>query len=146
MQINYSLILADDYCNYCLFFREVLDELPIKTTLHRVTDGVNLMQYLNYNLNQLPQVLFLDLNMPLKKRTECLKEIKNNQQLDALKVIITSTSINLDIVNVLYQNGADYYICITSEFSKLKHNIHQSILKTSQDIFQKPSRQDFVIN
>lgn len=146
MQINYSIILADDDCNDCLFFREILDELPIKTTLHRVTDGVNLMQHLNYNLNQLPQVLFLDLNMPLKNGTECRKEIKNSQQLDALKVIITSTSINLDIVNVLYQNGADYYIYKPSEFSKPKHIIHQTILKTSHDIFQKPSRQDFVID
>ena len=145
MNINYRILLADDDNDDCLFFSEVLDELPIDTTLHTVNNGVNLMDYLSNTTNQLPQILFLDLNMPLKDGTECLSDIRKNKNLADLKVIIISTSLNMDIVNSLYDKGADYYICKPAEFSKLKKVIHQAIEKSSLDEYQKPLITEFVL-
>ena len=43
-------------------------------------DGWKLMDYLNNDDAVIPNVLFLDLNMPKKSGIECLKEIKANQK------------------------------------------------------------------
>ena len=53
--------------------------------------------------------------------------------------------MNMDIVNSLYDNGADYYICKPGEFSKLKQVIHYAIEKTATHNFQKPTINEFII-
>lgn len=141
----HQLLLADDDTDDCLFFREALDELKLSNTLQTVGDGVELMSYLYQNINQLPHVLFLDLNMPRKDGMECLSEIKSNNQLQQLPVVIISTSLNAEVVNLLYQKGAHYYIRKPGEFSKLKNMVNEAIIRTSQNSSPQPARADFVL-
>lgn len=140
----HQLLLADDDTDDCLFFKEVLDELQLLNTFQTVSDGVELMNYLN-NASQLPNVLFLDLNMPRKDGIECLSEIKSNNKLQQLPVIIISTSLNADVVDLLYQKGASFYIRKPGEFSKLKRVVLEAITLTSQNNLQQPKRADFVL-
>lgn len=66
-QNNYNLLLADDDEDDCLFFKEALDELSFSSTLKTVGDGVELLQFLSDAASdKLPDILFLDLNMPKK--------------------------------------------------------------------------------
>lgn len=62
------IILADDDEDDRLFFTEAFDELKISTKVNTYNDGVELMDYLNEDDAVLPDVLFLDLNMPRKIR------------------------------------------------------------------------------
>jgi DNA-binding response OmpR family regulator len=48
----------------------------METKLDVVSDGEELMKYLDDEANSLPDFLFLDLNMPRKNGTECLEEIR----------------------------------------------------------------------
>jgi CheY-like chemotaxis protein len=139
-----NLLLADDDEDDCLFFREVLEELPLNTNLQTVHDGVELMNYLD-SLEQLPDVLFLDLNMPLKKGAECLSEIKQNDKLKKLPVVIISTSLDMDVVNSLHQNGAHYYIRKPGNFSKLEQLIHTALTLITENNSQ-PARDNFIIH
>jgi len=83
-----NLLLADDDWDDCALFREALEELPIAAKLNIVHDGVQLMQLLHQNERILPDVLYLDLNMPRKNGFACLAEIKHNKRLSQLPVII----------------------------------------------------------
>jgi CheY-like chemotaxis protein len=47
-------------------FKEAIDELPVKVKLTIVRDGQQLVELLTQEVNTLPDVLFLDLNMPCK--------------------------------------------------------------------------------
>src|SRR4051812_38109776 len=108
---HYNLLLADDDEDDCAFFKEALDELSLPVSLVVVNDGVQLMDYLAANSsNNLPDMLFLDLNMPRKNGHECLKEIKEIEKLHTLPVIIFSTSLDIEIVDLMYKKGATYYI------------------------------------
>lgn len=142
----HQLLLADDDSDDCLFFKEALDELKIANTLETVNDGVELMKYLTNNTGQLPHMLFLDLNMPRKSGLECLLEIKSSDKLQQLPVIIISTSLNTEVVNLLYQKGAHYYIRKPGEFSKLKDVVLEALTLTSQNNFQQPARANFVLD
>jgi len=72
--VHYNLLLADDDTDDCFFFREALGELPFMSTLTTVNNGVELMNRLTDQSYHLPDILFLDLNMPLKTGIECLME------------------------------------------------------------------------
>lgn len=142
---HYYLLLADDDEDDCLFFKEALDEIAVSSTLSAVHDGVQLMDYLKSNILNLPEVLFLDLNMPRKNGLECLNEIKNDEILKNLPIIIFSTSLDSEIVNNLYQKGASYYIRKPGEFSKLKSVIEKALTIASENNFKQPDRTNFIL-
>ena len=61
-----NVLLADDDIDDISFFDKALKELAVSTHLTTVNDGDQLMNYLSENLEHLPDILFLDLNMPRK--------------------------------------------------------------------------------
>ncbi len=66
------VLLADDDEEDRLFFKEAFEIIKIKTVVKTVNDGIELMNHLTQNVNVLPNILFLDLNMPRKSGMECL--------------------------------------------------------------------------
>ena len=67
MPLNHlHIMLADDDEDDRLFFKEAFEEVKIKYSITTFNDGVQLMEYLNVKGNPLPDIIFLDLNMPLK--------------------------------------------------------------------------------
>ena len=142
--IPLNILLADDDTDDCFLFKEALEELPVKTELITVNDGVYLIQYLCQNENQLPHVLYLDLNMPRKNGFECLTEIKQHQKLNQIPVIIFSTSFDTEIVNLLYKHGAHYYIRKPAEFPKLSEILLKSIHLIDTNNHQ-PAKEKFVL-
>ncbi len=124
----FQLLLADDDDDDCLFFKEALAELPVATHLTTVQDGEQLMQWLTTNTGPLPQALFLDLNMPRKGGYECLVEIKADQQLQQIPVIILSTSFDKEVADRLYKKGALDCIRKPTDFSQLKQLIQQTLM------------------
>jgi CheY-like chemotaxis protein len=140
-----NILLADDDKDDRFFFSMALEGLTIPTRLDTVVDGEKLMAYLSENLLQLPDVIFLDLNMPRKNGFECLLEIMLNPKLNQLPVIIFSTSFEQEVVNLLYKNGASYFIRKPSEYLQFKKIIQQTITMISQGNKQLPCRDNFVL-
>lgn len=143
---NYRILLADDDKDDCLMFKDALDELPLAFTLTVVYNGEQLMDLLNKEGFKLPDILFLDLNMPRKTGFECLSEIKNNKRLKNLTVIIISTSFEQDITHLLYKAGAQYYIQKPNDFAKLRMVIAHAIKLTTKRNLVQPPEKEFVIS
>lgn len=115
-----NICLADDDQDDRLFFTDAFDELKIKTKVSTFNDGVELMNYLNNADSILPNVLFLDLNMPKKNGVECLLEIKKNEKFNDIAVAIYSTSSSEEHIEETFINGANIYIKKPSDFDTLK--------------------------
>jgi len=130
-----NILLADDDIDDCHFFKEALDSLPQTTTLTTVHNGDDLMNYLLQNRERLPHVLFLDINMPRKNGFECLSEIKKNEALKDLPVVMYSTSASKDKINILFISGADVYIRKPSNFAQLVQVIHHALPMAAENIF-----------
>lgn len=130
-----NILLADDDADDCFFFEKALREIPMATQLTIVDNGERLMDHLSKNSTLLPDVLFLDLNMPRKSGFECLTEIVENSKLKDLPVVMFSTSYTQDphyeqnMIEVLYKLGAQDYIRKPGDFAKLKELILQSLTK-----------------
>ncbi len=132
------ILLADDDNFDHFFFRKALKEMIVVTHhLTIVKDGEQLMNYLYEKLDHLPDVLFLDLNMPRKNGAECLSEIKKDPKLKALPVIIYSTSLREDIANELYKAGAHYYLQ-KCDFSDLAESIRKVLALLAENPNQPP--------
>jgi len=139
-----TILLADDDADDCLLFSDALGELLLDTKLSTVVNGEQLMEVLT-RMEPLPDLLFLDLNMPRKNGFDCLKEIRGSERLHLLPVIILSTSLEENMVNVLYANGADYYICKPNEFAQLVSVIRIALAITSETDHPRASRKDFLL-
>ena len=114
------IILADDDEDDRLFFTDAFDELKINTKVNTFNDGVELMNYLNMPDAILPNVLFLDLNMPRKNGIECLDEIKNDDRFSDIAIAIFSTSSSEEHIEETFIRGANIYIKKPSDFTTLK--------------------------
>lgn len=138
-----NILLADDDKDDCLFFSDALSELPMTASLSTVNDGEQLMQYLETVSANLPQALFLDLNIPRKNGFECLIEIKKHALFKKIPVIMYSTSYDEEISNQLYNSGAHYYICKPADYGELKKVIHRALLLVKEN---DPSKENFIVN
>jgi CheY-like chemotaxis protein len=141
-----NILLADDDTDDCIFFKEALGELMISTSLKTVHDGEQLMELLTNEKNELPHILFLDLNMPRKNGFECLVEIKQNKKLKDLPVVIFSTSFEQEVVNLLYKNGAQYFIRKPSLFLQFKEIIMHALLLILDESISPSTKENFVLS
>jgi CheY-like chemotaxis protein len=124
MEADYiHIIIADDDEDDRLFFTDAFDELKINTKVQTCSDGVELMDYLNKEDSILPNVLFLDLNMPMKNGLECLHEIKANKRFDDIVIAIYSTSSSEEHIEETFICGANIYIKKPSDFNELKKTL-----------------------
>lgn len=139
-----KILLADDDRDDRYFFELSLSKLPIKTRLSMVANGVELMERLLNTSLALPDIIFLDLNMPLKSGFECLSELMEMEKFRSLPIIIYSTSMDQKVVDLLFDKGAFHFIRKPGEYSKLKDLILKGIANISQ-ASKRPSKNDFVI-
>ncbi len=115
-----SAQVADDDYEDRSFFVEALSESKIKTSIHTVNDGAELMDYLLQEDTDMPYMLFLDLNMPRKNGIECLDEIRKTEKLREVIVAIYSTSSSEKDINATFIRGANVYIKKPNDFNELK--------------------------
>lgn len=115
-----KIVLADDDADDRLFFEEAFEELKIKSKVSTFNDGDVLMDFLNKEDSNLPDLLFLDLNMPRKSGMECLIEIKANPKLNNIAIAIYSTSASEEDVENTFIKGANIYIKKPHDFVVLK--------------------------
>lgn len=133
-EIPINILLADDDLDDRILFAKALEQLPVKTNLTMVHDGELLMSYLYNNSSQHPDILFLDLSMPRKTGFECLLEIKEQDKIKDIPIIVFSTSFQHDIVyeqNLIDQLsglGAYHYIRKGKDFNGFKNSIGDAIL------------------
>ncbi len=142
---NIQILLVDDDKADCLLFQEALAELPVSAHLTIVNDGDFLIEELTKKVNKLPDVLFLDLNMPRKSGFTVLGQIKRNTELQDIPVIIFSTASDAQTVKNVFKDAAHYYISKPASFSQLKNVIYEALTLISHKHNPLPSPENFRI-
>jgi CheY-like chemotaxis protein len=91
MKANITIFLAEDDEDDVMFFSDAINDLPIEVNLTILCNGEKLMEHLE-SIEILPDIIFLDLNMPKKDGFDCLKEIKTHSSWKGIKTIVLSTT------------------------------------------------------
>jgi CheY-like chemotaxis protein len=119
-----TILLAEDDEDDYLLFCEVINDYKGLVKLKWIKNGEELMEALR---QESADMIFLDINMPLKNGFECLTEIRGDQRLTQIPIIIFTTSSDNKLVNWMYNAGANLYLCKPTEYKKLKSSIHTVI-------------------
>lgn len=139
------ILLADDDDDDRLFFSDAFKELKIDTKIDLMHDGIVLMEYLHNPDNIMPNVIFLDLNMPKKSGMDCLKEIKRNPKWSKIAIAIYSTSASEEDIEETFVQGANIYIQKPSDFKTLKKVLKDVVTINWQYHTSNMNRDNFLL-
>lgn len=144
--IPLHIMLADDDEDDRLFFEEAFEAVKIKYRISAFKNGVELMNYLKDSGNSLPDIIFLDLNMPRKSGMECLREIRTDERLCKLSVAIYSTSSSEQDIEDTFVAGANVYIRKPSDFIILKKILSDVVHINWQYITDGLNKDSFILS
>jgi len=142
---NFHILLADDDEDDRQFFTDAVNFVAPSVKLTTVHDGEELINNLKKNNSELPDFIFLDLNMPYKNGLECLKEIKSMEFLKDIPVLIYSTSTSKDQIETTYQNGANMYIQKPASFDGIIRVLKTIFSVDPSKWFKQPAREKFIL-
>lgn len=126
-----SILLVEDNIKDVELTLEALSECNLANNVTVLKDGVEAMEYLrcegNYKnrSNGNPAVMLLDIKMPRKDGIEVLTEIRNNENLKRIPVVIlTSSREEQDLINS-YNLGVNAYVVKPVKFKEFIDAVKQ---------------------
>ncbi len=115
-----KILYADDDVDDCELVVEALEKIDPNIECERASDGREALNMLMENSNsELPDYIFLDVNMPVMDGRKCLMELKKDERLKDIPVVIYSTSQNEKEISELYKMGAQEYVQKPNSFNDL---------------------------
>ena len=111
----FRILIADDDVEDIQLTKECLQDYSLAVDVHNVEDGQYLIDLLKgteeyFGWKELPQLIFLDINMPRKDGFQALKEIKEDLTLCKIPVIMFTTSMAPRDIERAYELGANCYV------------------------------------
>ena len=119
MTSQHNILIAEDDADDRLMIHEAFGEIGLGDKVRFVEDGQELMTRLGGNVNELPSMIVIDLNMPRKDGREALREIKEAKHLRHIPVVVLTTSKSPEDIRNAYALGANCYITKPVTFESL---------------------------
>lgn len=108
------ILLVEDNEGDILLTTEAFEESKIPTQLSVVKNGEEALNFLfkrgKFETVERPDLVLLDINLPIKNGHEVLKEIKSNNETRTIPIIMLTTSDSQKDINLAYFNYANSYI------------------------------------
>lgn len=113
MKINHILLVEDNEGDIMLI-TDAIDDFEFKTTLSVVKNGKMALEYL-FKIGQFehsvnPDIIILDINLPLKNGLEVLQLIKSNDFIKTIPVVMFTTSSTKSDIMKSYANYANAFV------------------------------------
>jgi len=109
-----DILVVEDNAGDARLIREVLNNDKVFASLHMTKDGVEAMDFLRnkgkYRNSPKPDLIILDLNLPRKDGREVLAEIKNDDKLKHIPIVIMTISQAEEDILKSYNLHANCYI------------------------------------
>ncbi len=117
-----EILLVEDSATDVMLAEEALEEAKMRNNLHVVKDGVEALAFLRkegkYADVPRPDLMLLDLNMPRKDGREVLAEVKADDELKQIPVVVLTTSQAQEDVLKAYGLHANCYISKPVDFEQ----------------------------
>lgn len=128
MKKNISFLLIDDDEDDRELFQMALENVDAEIQFTEASCGQSALSLLE-KATSLPDIIFLDLNMPRMSGRECLTELKNHPTLSTIPVVIFSTSSDPRDKKELMESGAVDFITKPSKTSELTRLLEDFIIQ-----------------
>lgn len=121
-----DILLAEDDLDDVAIFQSALNDTGISYQFRHAADGEVLFVLLKDNI---PHILFLDIQMPCKDGIACILEIRRDRRYDALPVIMYTSHYRDEYVNDSYRAGANMFVRKRQSYSEVVKDL-KAILGT----------------
>ena len=124
-----EILLVDDNEDDVFLTREAFDAANLRVNLHHVDNGLECLQYLRkegvYALTPNPDLILLDMHMPVMDGYQVLSEIVKDEKLRHLPVVVLTTSYEAADILKMYGLRCNSYITKPVDFDKFVKAIGQ---------------------
>ena len=135
----FEIFVVEDNAADVRLTREALKESPIPNRLSVAENGVEAMKFLRrtgkYASSPRPDIILLDLNLPLKDGREVLAEIKADPVLRRIPVLVLTTSQSGQDIVRCYDLHANSYIIKPMDIDQFIH-----VIRGIEDFWQGIAR------
>lgn len=138
MEMTRNIYLADDDSDDVEFFRDALSEVCGDVAFSTGKNGMELLKKLLYPELPFPDIIFLDINMPLMNGLECLREIKSHLHLKDIPIVMYSTSASQITIEVAHKLGASLFVEKPTDLNDLK-NLLNPIVNRDWTTYTRPA-------
>ncbi|MBN2536602.1 MAG: response regulator [Spirochaetales bacterium] len=129
-----EILLVEDNPGDVRLTLEALKESKVHNNISVVSDGVEALAFLRhedrFSNSPCPDIVLLDLNLPKKTGIEVLTEIKNDDDLKHIPVVILTTSKDEEDILKTYTQHANAYVTKPVDFDKFLH-----VVKSIEDFW-----------
>ena len=123
MKDNIKLLMVDDDADDRELFAAAVKEVDRDIECIMAKDGQQALELLRNTASSLPDFIFLDLRMPRIGGKKCLFEIKKDDRLKDIPVIIYTTSREVEESKELYEMGAVHFVSKPSNSEEIYYVI-----------------------
>jgi CheY-like chemotaxis protein len=117
-----NILFIDDDEDDVEIFKEIIHEISTYINILSLSNGLEIEEVLTH---WLPDIIFIDYNMPFINGIDCLKMIRRNKNFNKIPIIFYSSYF--DKVKEAYKNGANYVIIKQARVENIKSSI-QTVL------------------
>ena len=115
-----NFLVVDDDCEDTELFVEAVGSVDAEVNCLNAVHGREALDKLNGHTIQLPDIIFLDINMPVMNGWQFLTEIKESNDLRQIPIIMYSTSSNRSDVKNAISAGALCFFTKPDDYLRLK--------------------------
>ncbi|WP_341904807.1 response regulator [Polaromonas sp. YR568] len=124
-----EILLVEDNEDDVFLTREAFDAAHLRVHLHHVDNGEKCLQFLRkqgpYADAMTPDLILLDMHMPVMDGYEVLSEIVKDPQLHHLPVVVLTTSYEAEDIRKMYGLRCNSYITKPVDFDSFTKAISQ---------------------
>jgi CheY-like chemotaxis protein len=142
---NIHILLVDDNLNEHFFFKHALAQVARPVRFDALEGGVELVEHFKDEQNPLPDILFLDINMPLKNGKECLSLLRADERFDIVPIVMYSTSDAQRDIDETYALGADLYVRKPNGMDALRSMISSVIFIYDKNELKRSAKENFLL-
>jgi CheY-like chemotaxis protein len=124
-----EVLLVEDDPGDVVLIQEAFEDNKVRNRLHCVSDGVDALRFLRrqdeFADAPRPDLILLDLNLPRKDGREVLAEVKTDEQLQQIPVVVLTTSKLEEDVLRSYKLHANAYVTKPVDFDRFIEVVRQ---------------------
>lgn len=124
-----QVLLVEDNEDDVELTLEALKDSKVRMEVHVVQDGVDALKFLRkqapYEEKPRPDLMLLDLNLPLMDGREVLEKVRQDPDLTDMPIVVLTTSQNEEDICRVYKLHANCYISKPVDFMKFSEIVRQ---------------------
>lgn len=122
-----NVILADSDEENQIVFKSIFKDLKIDVRIQNMYNGADLLEYLNNDESLVPEILFMNYDIPGKNSLECLEEIKMDFRFSNMTVAAYSDHLSEEETEGFFIKGGNVFINKPVEYKALKKVLSEVI-------------------